>query len=249
MLKSTISHILLILIITVPCFSWSPEFENGFQAFLQEDYKIATKYLKIAARKDRNSKSWYYLGLSQFHLYRYKEAKDSFGIALELNKSDKLMDHQMIIKYLSKTIATLKANEPYTNPGEATDKTFYLVIILGAMGGIAVTASIVAIWYFRKQHGGRDYREHAVGPDLIDTLSKLNHEFKEAKILIHKSDSQDAKDDIEEIEDRCIALNDKLEELKYGLRSIDEETFKDEIEITREMIDNCVAMAKEVQEV
>ncbi|MDH5679956.1 MAG: hypothetical protein OEZ36_00095 [Spirochaetota bacterium] len=249
MLKTFITHILLILTLSVPCFSWSSDFDRGFQAFLQEDYETAIKHLKIATRVDRNSKSWHYLGLSQFHLYRYREAKESFSIALNLNRTDKLMDPQMIIKYLSKTIATLKANEPYANPGESTDKTFYFVIILGIMGGIAVTASIVAIFFFRRQHGGREYKEHTLGQDLIAILTKLNHEFKEAKALIHKSDSQDAKDDIGEIEDRCIALNDKLEELKYGLRALDEETFKDEIEITREMITKCVAAAKEVQEV
>ena len=249
MVKSRSILILLVFIISIPCFSNSPEFENGFRAFLQEDYKTAIIQFKIATEKDKSSKTLYYLGLSHFHLFQYREARDSLSKALEFNKTDKLMDHQMIINYLGKAIAGLKAREPYNNPNNGNESTFFMVILLGVMGGIGFAASILAVWYFRKYHSGREYKEQPVGADLIATLNHLNHEFKEAKALILKSDSQEAIDDIGEIEDRCIALNDKLEELKYGLRAIDEATFKDEIEITREMITDCVSVAKEVQEV
>ncbi len=226
----------------------SPDYEKGYQAYVKEDYQTAIAHLKIAVNTTdkKNADAWFHLGISYFKIQQFSKARSALEKAYEYTNDPKLKD-----KYRKALTEVDDGNSIQNKIGDTSINSFpvYIYYILSAIGIILLIVLIIFLSKRNNTKGKREYKEHTINQDLLDNLNNLNSEFLTGKTLILEHGSNDEQDEISEIEDRCIALNDKLEELRYGLRKVDVEIFKDEIEITREMLKECINRAKQTQSV
>ncbi|MDH4129773.1 MAG: hypothetical protein OEV44_13525 [Spirochaetota bacterium] len=190
----------------------------------KEDYSTIRIYLKIAK-------------------HNIEKAKETLGIGLQgLNNSVEQNKYLLSIRQVADVKENINILESkLAEEDKESEDNFRFTMILVAIGiFVLVIIGFILRILAKKRQSKRNYKELNVSEELTYNLTLLNEEFRKTRVAIYNSNNQKAKDNIEEIEDRCIALNDKLEELKYGLRAIDVASFNDEIEFTREMLNECV---------
>ncbi len=239
---------IILLLIACPTliYSLDQDFVKGHRAYLQKDYHHAIQYFSKSLKKKELARTHYLMGVSYLKLFKCQKAKNSLRQAYQQDKSYSFATRDKYSQRMQETDDCLQAIQ--NKAGGIFGKYSFLLIIVSAILFLSAIA-ILAIRYYNNKRNKRQYKEQSLSKELITNLNQLNDSFGKAREIISKSENPRAVIIIEEIEDRCIALNDKLEELKYGLRAIDEESFKNEIVITAEMINECLNQAQEVQEV
>lgn len=227
---------IVFLIIPIISFSRSKEYQEGYRAYVQSDYGKALEKLNKAAEKDSDPDIWYYIGKSYLEgdPQNCEKAKEAF---LHANKLDDNVKRQKKFRRaMADAEDCLKAERLLSKSSGEGPSVLFIVSVTA----IIVAGSLLIFIFLKRRSNRRSYKEHVISEEVNDSLTLLNTEFIAARDIVTDTDDEDSKFAVEEIEERCISLNDKLEELKYGIRNIDEESFRDEIEITRDMIRECL---------
>ncbi len=243
-----INRWIILLLIACPTLIYSidQDFVKGHRAYLEKDYHNAIQYFHKSLKNKEIARTHYLMGVSYLKLFKCQKAKDSLRKAYQQDKFYSFASRDKYSQRMQEADDCLQAIQ--NKAGGRFGRHSFLLIIVSTLLFLSVLFIFVVRYYKNKQNK-RQYKERSLSKDLIANLDQLNDSFSKARETISKSDNQRAIIIIEEIEDRCIALNDRLEELKYGLRAIDEESFKNEIVITTEMINECLNQTQEAQEV
>ncbi len=262
-MKSTTTKLVFLFLFIFPLAVFADSsFEAGYDALTEKDFQTAIKHFKKAAAEDsQNRQTWYYLGISYLraageHLSenRYDEAeklllqaKDSLSKGLQKSKEyNRQRNFINSLKEVNNGLETIKLFRNKMKPEKANNYSF--VIILGIIILLTVL-TIIFLWHFKTKDDHRVYKEHVLNTDLSSSLTSLNEDFKKAREVVTQSDNQNVMVLFEEIEERCIALNDKLVTLQHGLLTLEEDSFKQEIELTKEMINECLEQLGATQKV
>lgn len=236
LLRQTQLLFALSLLLPLSLFSRSQEYQDGYRAYIQSEYGKAIEKLSQASETKNDPEIWYYIGKSYLEgdPQNCKKAKDAFLKAYKLDSNVKRQ--KKFRRAMADAEDCLKA-ERLLSQGSGDGPSVLFIVSVTA---IIISGSLLIFIFLKRRANRRSYREHEISEEVSDSLTLLNQEFISARDLVNESDDDESKFAVEEIEERCISLNDKLEELKYGIRNIDEESFKDEIEITRDMIRDCL---------
>ncbi|GMT48860.1 MAG: hypothetical protein IEMM0008_0399 [bacterium] len=239
---------IIVLLMALPTLIYplDQNFIEGHRAYIQEDYHLAIQFFSQSLKNKEMAKTHYLMGVSYRKLFQCQKAKNSLRKAYQRDKTYSFASRDKYYQQMQKANDCLQAIQNRADGGFGK----YSLILMGVLAlFIFAIIIIIGIRYTKNRLNKRQYKEQPLSEELITNLDQLNDSFTKARNIISKGENQRASIVIEEIEDRCIALNDKLEELKYGLRAIDEESFKNEIEITTDMIHECLNQAQETQEV
>ncbi len=239
--------ILLLIVLPTLIYPLDQDFIKGHRAYIQKDYPLAIQFFCKSLITKEMARTHYLIGVSYLKLYSCQKAKNSLRKAYQLDSTCSFASRDKYSQRMEEADDCLQAMQNRADGSKFSKYSLILIIVLAFL--IFVIVIIIGIRYNRNRLNKRQYKEQPLSEELITNLDQLNDSFSKARDVVSKGKNQRAGIVIEEIEDRCISLNDKLEELRYGLRAIDEESFKNEIEITTDMINECLNQAQETQEV
>ena len=237
----TIRYLAFCLILLFPLIAIAEtDQKKGYHAFVQEDYQTAiTHYKKVVEKNKKDVKSLYFLGVSYLRLKDFEEAKEALVKAYDIDDSLSHVWKGKIYEALNQADEGLKAAEVIEG-----DSYYYYIV-----GFIILLLVGVSIVIYIKRKDRRVYKEKHLSQQMTESLEGLNSEFKKAHDYIVTLNNKDLTILIDEVEDRCIMLNDKFENLRFGLIPINEEGFQEEIKLTSDMITECLKRAKKKQKV
>ncbi len=223
---------LIIIFLITLTFSYNAfsDYEKGYEAFIQQNYTLAIKYFnELIEKQNESPETWYYLGVCYLKLNKFTLAKKAFTKAYELDNNIGFVDQDKFITNLRKAENGSKAVDIIRK--SKTTSIFYWI----AIAIIAIIAFIIVI-RIKKSSRSMSYKENKINDELLSNLYQLNSEFKNAQKTIPKDEKKEIKNYLEEVEERCILLNDKIAMFKYGAMDIEEEIINKEINYTKELL-------------
>lgn len=238
-------------------------YQEAQTAMIQEKYELAVeKFHEISELEPKNALVWYWLGVSLLRLSRFEESQSALLTASKMDPELSFVkEKREYYRFLTEARDALESlkflEETKEEEREQKKELVFLYALFSIVGFILIVGLVV--WVILKRKKIRRYKQHSISEDLLSDLNFLNQEFRRAKQMLEKEleskkpsksktkistfHSKSKKSSwlkmqfrLEEAEERCISLNERLEENRYGLIRLNEEAFKDEIHITRKML-------------